>query len=74
MLLRDPGWTDSPPEVLEVFWLLQRGRVAERLNDRQQALRSFHTVAEVWLHADRELQPYVEEARAAIQRLSGEVR
>jgi hypothetical protein len=74
VLLPHPGWTDSPPQALEVFWLLQRGRVAERLNDREQALRSFHTVADVWLHADPELQSYVAEARAAIQRLSGEVR
>jgi hypothetical protein len=59
---------------VEVFWLLERGRVAERLNDREQALRSFHTVADVWLHADPELQPYVAEARAAVQRLSGEGR
>jgi eukaryotic-like serine/threonine-protein kinase len=73
VLHRDPGWTDRTPQLVEVFWLLERGRVAERLNDREQALRSFHTVADAWLHADPELQPYVAEARAAIQRLSGEV-
>lgn len=73
VLHRDPSWTDSPPQVMEAFWLLERGRVAERLNEREEALRSFRTVADVWLHADPELQSYVAESRAAIQRLSGEV-
>ena len=73
MLQQDPGWADSAPSFVEVFWILQRGRVAERLNDREVARRSYHTVADVWVHADPELQPYVAEAQAAIKRLSGEV-
>jgi len=61
----------SPSWVLGV---LDAGRIAERLGDRPAATRCYRFVAEVWRNADRELQPHVAEARAALRRLSGEPR
>ena len=57
-----------------VFWTLERGRVAERMGDREKAMRSYQFVANVWRHADPELQPYVAEAREGLGRMTGEPR
>jgi hypothetical protein len=38
------------------------------------ALESYQWVADVWRHADPELQPYVTEARAALEWLTAEQR
>ncbi len=51
---------------------LERGRVAERLGRREAAIESYRYVAAVWRNADSALRPYVEEARAALGRLTGE--
>jgi hypothetical protein len=56
----------------EVLWTLERARVAERLSDREKAARDYQYVADVWRHADPELQPYVTEAKEALARLAGE--
>ncbi len=56
------------------LWNLQRARIFERVGRREEALRDYAYVAELWRHADPELQPYVAEARAALTRLSGEPR
>jgi hypothetical protein len=58
----------------EVLWTLERARVAERLGDREKAARDYQYVANVWRHADPELQPYVTEAREALTRVVGEPR
>ncbi len=58
----------------EVVWALERGRVNERLGNRNKAIESYSFVAAVWRNADPELQPYVQEAKAALQRLSSEPR
>ena len=42
---------------------LERGRVAERLGDRETAVKAYTYIAVLWRHADPELQPYVAEAR-----------
>jgi eukaryotic-like serine/threonine-protein kinase len=57
-----------------VFWALERGRVAERMGDREKAARSYQYVASVWRHADPELQPYVTEAREGLARMTSEPR
>ena len=62
------------PVVATGLWDLQRGRVFERLGRREEALKAYASVAERWGRADPELQPYVAEARAALQRLSKEPR
>lgn len=54
------------------LWAIERARVHERLGDRALALDDYRFVSEVWRHADPELQPFVEEARAAVARLRHE--
>jgi serine/threonine-protein kinase len=56
----------------EILWILERGRVAERLGNREKAIRSYQYVAHVWRSADPELQPYVAEAREGLARLTSE--
>jgi serine/threonine protein kinase/tetratricopeptide (TPR) repeat protein len=54
--------------------LLERARLAERLGDHPTALKYYDLVPQVWRQPDPELLPYVSEARAAVQRLTGERR
>jgi len=65
-----------PGEHLGVYEIVRElgrgGRVAERLNDRVTATRSYQCVLDAWRHADPELRPYVDEARAGLARLSRE--
>jgi serine/threonine-protein kinase len=72
--LNDPPTIESEimTRASDVLWYLERGRVAERLNDRARALDSYRFVTAAWLHADPELQPYVAEARAGLGRLTAE--
>jgi hypothetical protein len=51
---------------------LERGRLYQRLGDRAKAIDAFGYVTDVWRRADPELQPFVNEAKAALQRLGGE--
>jgi hypothetical protein len=55
-----------------VIWALERARVAERLGERSKAIRGYQYVADLWRHADPELQPYVTEAREGLARLTSE--
>jgi tetratricopeptide (TPR) repeat protein len=55
-----------------VLGSLERGRVAERLGQRDKAIQSYQFVAHVWRNADAGLQPYVTEAREALARLTRE--
>ncbi|MGH7646151.1 MAG: protein kinase domain-containing protein [Gemmatimonadales bacterium] len=61
-------------EPAHVFRQLERGRVHERLGNRATAIEAYRFVADVWIHADPELQPFVEEAKAGLKRLGGEPR
>jgi tetratricopeptide (TPR) repeat protein len=65
-------WRRSPdgPSPWFVLATLERGRVAERLGEREKANESYRFVTEVWRRADPELQPYVTEAREALGRLA----
>ncbi|MEP7326901.1 MAG: serine/threonine-protein kinase [Gemmatimonadota bacterium] len=67
-------WNGGFPIPMETLKELVRGRVAERLGDRETAVKAYQFVLMQWLHADAVLQPYVAEARAALARLSGEPR
>jgi hypothetical protein len=62
-------WSGGPLLTLGV---LERGRIAEGLAERQKARDSYQFVVDVWRHADAELEPYVREARAGLERLAAE--
>jgi serine/threonine-protein kinase len=66
-----PGGATSPTRVL---WELERGRVHERLGNRDVARAGYSFVTAAWAHADSALQPFVAEARAGLSRLSGEAK
>jgi hypothetical protein len=59
---------------VEVLRALERGRVYERLGDRDRAIAGYTLVGQAWRNADPELKTYVDEARAALARLGGEKR
>ena len=61
----------SPVEVLRG---LERGRVNERLGNRQRAIEGYSMVVQAWRNPDPELEPFVAEARAALERLNAEPR
>jgi hypothetical protein len=62
------------PTPTAVLWSLLRGRVQERIGQREQAIQSFEWVTGMWRKPDPELQPYVTEAREALARLTSEQR
>ncbi|MEP6688623.1 MAG: hypothetical protein ABJC36_09760, partial [Gemmatimonadales bacterium] len=64
--------SSAVPVPTEVLWSLLRGRVAERLGERERALRAYGWVAGMWRNADPGLQPYTAEAREGLARLSRE--
>jgi len=68
-LLGDARLPPTEYNPLEGLWALEWGRVNERLGRADEARRGYAFTAEVWIHADPELQPYVAEARAALARL-----
>ena len=65
------GFTPAMTPV-EILRALERGRVNERLGNRERAMAGYGTVVTAWRNADPELQPFVSEARAALARLGGE--
>src|SRR5262249_28252814 len=70
--LENPYWDWGSP--LDPLRLIQRGRVAERLERRETAIESYRSVIAIWRHPDPELQPYVTEAKQALSRLTGEAK
>jgi eukaryotic-like serine/threonine-protein kinase len=68
------GWEWGWPVGGEVIGRLQQARAAERLGERSRAIEYYQFVADAWRNADPELQPYVAEARGALERLTGEPR
>jgi tetratricopeptide (TPR) repeat protein len=58
----------------EVLRALERGRVNERLGNRDVAIEGYSLVLDAWRNPDPELKTYVDEARAALARLGGEKR
>lgn len=57
------------PVGADVYVRLLWARVLERLGKRADAERNYRYVAEAWRRADAALVPYVEEARAALERV-----
>ena len=58
--------------VLGVYAELLRGRIAEKLNDKQRARDAYAFAADMWQHGDPAFQGYVTEAREGLKRLSAE--
>lgn len=53
---------------------LRRAEIHDRLGERAQALEHYRRFADLWRHADAELQPRVRAARERIARLDGAAR
>jgi serine/threonine-protein kinase len=66
------GWFWSGMAPLFVLGVLERGRIAEGLHERQKAMDSYQFVVDVWRRADPELQPFVVEARNGLSRMKRE--
>jgi tetratricopeptide (TPR) repeat protein len=66
------SYTSQWPVPTRGYWALERARLADRMGDLETAIDSYQFVADVWLHADEELQPHVTEAREALRRLTVE--
>jgi serine/threonine-protein kinase len=62
----------APLQSLEVVRALERGRVNERLGNRERAMAGYAFVALAWRNADPELKAYVDEARAGLVRLGAD--
>jgi len=73
LLERPPVGFNPGVSVIEILRALERGRVNERLGNRERALEGFSFVVKAWRNPDPELRPYVEEARAALTRLNAEL-
>jgi tetratricopeptide (TPR) repeat protein len=65
-------WVWSGGGPLFVLGILERGRIAEGLGQRQKATDSYQFVIDVWRRADPQLQPFVVEARTALTQLKRE--
>lgn len=80
LLAADLGRLDEAERAFRSLWdqrggawaRLHLARILERRGRRAEALEAYRYVAYAWRHADPELQPMVDEARQAVQRLSRE--
>jgi len=68
---RWPGTTKCSNGVDDVLWTMERARVFDHLGRRDLAIESYAFVADAWRTADPELQSYVRESNAALERLRG---
>ncbi|MGD8698566.1 MAG: hypothetical protein PVJ43_04695 [Gemmatimonadales bacterium] len=57
---------------LEALGYLHRAQLHERRGEREDAIRFYNWFLQLWETADAHLQPQVESARQALERLSGE--
>jgi serine/threonine-protein kinase len=57
-----------------VVWVLTRGEAAEQVGERDLAVKSYGFVVDAWQHGDSGVQPYVQQARAGLARLTAEPR
>ena len=72
LLERPPVGFNPGVSVIEILRALERGRVNERIGNRERAVEGYSFVVKAWRNADSELQPYFEEARVALARLNAE--
>ena len=62
----------TSPFASEILWELLRARAADQLGARDRAAESYQMVLQAWRKSDPVLQPFVSEARDALQRLGAE--
>jgi hypothetical protein len=62
-------WVWSGGSALFVLGILERGRIAEALGEREKARDAYQFVIDAWRRADPELQRYVAEARNGLTRV-----
>jgi eukaryotic-like serine/threonine-protein kinase len=60
----------AQPTASRVIWMLERGRVNERIGARAKAIDSYAFVANAFQAGDPEVQDAVKEAKGALRRLS----
>lgn len=65
------GSSFLPPLPSDALQRLARGRLNDRLGNRERAIEAYRYVLALWAHADPELQSYVDEARGGLERLRG---
>ena len=68
----EPAFGHRSPLPTDVLWSLAKGRVNERLKNGDVARDAYADVIAHWAHGDAVLQPYVNEAREGLKRLSSE--
>ena len=73
-LAKSPSFLNRTPFPADILWVLERGRVNERLGNKDIARASYAEVAGLWANGDAALKPYVDESRAGIARLSGDTK
>ncbi|HKV70075.1 MAG TPA: serine/threonine-protein kinase [Gemmatimonadales bacterium] len=71
-LAQEPEFNHRNSLPSDVLWSLERGRVNERLRHYGVARTGYADVLAHWASGDASLKPYVEEARAALERLPQE--
>ncbi|MDQ2931960.1 MAG: hypothetical protein M3Y05_14250, partial [Gemmatimonadota bacterium] len=59
-------------DVIGTLTEFERGRVAEKLDDKPRAREAYEYVADMWQHGDPAFQRYVADSRAGLRRLNGE--
>jgi hypothetical protein len=68
----DERGTKMRDNVIGTITEFERGRVAEKLNDKPRAREAYEYVADMWQHGDPTFQRYVSDSRAGLRRLNGE--
>ncbi len=80
-LIQDRGSEDEALRIygslyqtpwLEALGYLRRAQLHERRGEREEALRYYARFAKLWANADSHLQPQVQSARRAMERLAAE--
>ena len=74
LLERPPIGVSPAMSPVEILRALERGRVYERIGNKDLAIDGYSLVLRAWRNPDPALAPYVAEARAALVRLAGEKR
>ena len=69
-LIQNSNWFGIPASPFDVEEALEIGRLAQRLGERDRAIRAYQYVVHRWPHADPTLWSYVTEATRALESLS----